>query len=99
MQRRFWVTTFAEQIDAAIEAFERAMRLSPLDALGHVVKSGLARAHLTAGRYGEAMRWVDQAIVEQPRFTTALRIKVVLCAYRRIHRSACDASVASVPLW
>jgi hypothetical protein len=55
------------------------MRLSPLDPLGFSVKQGLARAHLTAGRYDEAIRWVDEANAEKPRYAVGLWIKVVLC--------------------
>jgi hypothetical protein len=35
----------------AIEAFERAMRLSPLDPQIHLFTCGLAFAHIAAGRY------------------------------------------------
>ena len=34
---------------------------------------------MTAGRYNEATRWIDQSIAEQARFIVSLRIKVVLC--------------------
>jgi TolB-like protein/class 3 adenylate cyclase len=74
-----WTCLFLDQADAAVEAFEQAMRLTPLDPLRYVFEAGLARAHLTARRFDEAMRWVDRSIAEQPRFTVSLRIKVVLC--------------------
>ena len=64
--------------DLAIEALQRAMRLSPLDPERWMFEGGLALAHLTAGRYEEAMGWVDRALLEQPRAVAMVRIKVVL---------------------
>jgi|SRR5215469_5203864 len=64
-----------------IEALERAMRLSPLDSLGYVFRFGLALANFFAGRYEEALEWVEQSIREQPRYVPPLRYKVVICAH------------------
>jgi TolB-like protein len=85
---RGWIHNYLDEADPAIAAFEQALRLSPLDPLGYVAKAGLARAHLTAGRYDEAIRWVDQANLEQPRFATSLWIKVVLCELSGRHNEA-----------
>jgi len=57
------------------------MRLSPLDPVSYRFSAGLAFAHLIAGDYGEAMVWVDRSLREQPRYTVAVRMKVVLCAH------------------
>jgi TolB-like protein/class 3 adenylate cyclase/Tfp pilus assembly protein PilF len=86
--RRGWIHNFLDEPDPAVAAFERAMRLSPLDPFGYSTKGGLARAHLTAGRYDEAIRWVDQAIAAQPRWATSLWIKVVLCELTGRHDEA-----------
>jgi adenylate cyclase len=85
---RGWLNLYMDQPEAAIDSFEQAMRLSPLDPQGHEFTSGMARGHLTAGRYDQAMVWVDRAIAEQPRFNTALRIKVVLCELLDRHGDA-----------
>jgi TolB-like protein/class 3 adenylate cyclase len=71
------VSCFRNRPDAAIEALQRAMRLSPLDPEGPGIKSGLAGAHLVAGRYEEALEWADRSLHEQPHFSPALRVKVV----------------------
>jgi adenylate cyclase len=55
------------------------MRLSPLDPLGFLFKGGLVIAHMAAGRYHEAMEWVDQTLREQPRYAAAVRWKASLC--------------------
>ncbi len=67
--------------DRAIQAFEHAIRLSPLDPLGRGFTLGLAAAHLAAGRYGEATKWADRTLAAQPHYRLAMRIKVVCCVY------------------
>jgi adenylate cyclase len=65
----------------AIEALERAMRLSPLDLQSHMFTCGMALAHIAAGRYEEAMEWVDQSLRELPRYSPSMYLKVILCAH------------------
>jgi adenylate cyclase len=96
---RGWVHLYLDEADPAIAAFERASRLSPLDPRGYLIKGGLARAHLTAGRYEEAMRWVDQTILEQPRYTTARWIKVVLCELMGRHDETGGALKPLLEAW
>jgi tetratricopeptide (TPR) repeat protein len=69
----------ASEPEVAIEALERAMRLSPLDPYRWMFYGGLAFAHLTAGRYEDAMGWVDRALLEQPGVLAMVRLKIVLC--------------------
>jgi TolB-like protein/class 3 adenylate cyclase len=78
---RGFVLVFLNQPGPAIEALQRAMRLSPLDPLGSGFKSTLAAAHFFAGRYEEAMEWADRSLHERPNFDPAMAIKVVLCAH------------------
>jgi adenylate cyclase len=72
---------FANRPDAAIPAVERAMRLSPLDPYRFAFKFVLAHALMLAGRYGEAMEWVDRSLHDRPSHHTTVRIKVALCGY------------------
>jgi adenylate cyclase len=67
--------------EAAIEAIERARRLSPFDrhASGYAVN--IAVAHLVARRFEQAIEWVDRALHEQPRTVTGMRAKVVALAH------------------
>ena len=96
---RGWVHLFLDEADPAIAAFERASRLGPLDPMGWFLKGGCARAHLTAGRYEEAMRWVDQTILEQSRWTPALWTKVGLCELMGRHDEACAALKPMLEAW
>ena len=76
-----WIASYQNQPCPAIEAFERAIRLSPLDPLGGYFSGGLALANLAAGRYEEASDWADRASRELPRYTSAIRTKAVSCAH------------------
>ena len=67
--------------EPAIEAFERAMRLSPLDPLGFFFTAGIAAAHLAAGRYEEAVEWADRASREFPRYESSTRYKLIALAH------------------
>jgi hypothetical protein len=62
---------------SAIEHFERAMRLSPLDPLTYLACTGMTFAHAFAGRYDEAICWATKALHEQPNWATALRAAAI----------------------
>ena len=76
-----WVLSFGGQSDPAVDAFQRAMRLSPLDPLAYTFAGGLALAHLVAGRFEEAANWAGKSLREQPRYAIAIRMKVVSFAH------------------
>jgi adenylate cyclase len=69
-----WVRMYLGEYASAIEHFERAMRLSPLDPLTYFASTGMAFAHAFAGRYDEAISWATKALHEQPNWATALRV-------------------------
>ena len=75
------VSVVQDRPDQAIEALERAMRLSPLDPWGRAFTSPLAMAHFAAGRYEQAIQWADRALAAQPDYRPALRTKAACCAY------------------
>ncbi|XIA65652.1 winged helix-turn-helix domain-containing protein [Bradyrhizobium sp. TZ2] len=57
--------------DSAIERFERAMRLSPLDPETYRMQAGMAAAHLFAGRFDAASLLADKASRDLPSFLLA----------------------------
>ena len=65
----------------AIEACERAMRLSPLDRQRRNFTTGIARAHLVAGRYEEAADWAERTLRDEPGCRAALVTKAIACAH------------------
>jgi len=52
--------------DDAVERFERAMRLSPLDPEMFQMQTGMAMAHLFARRFDAASSWLARASSEAP---------------------------------
>jgi TolB-like protein/class 3 adenylate cyclase len=74
-----WMACWQNRPGPAIQAVERAMGRCPLGPDAHSYKTLLAMAHLTAGRYEEAMGWIDQAVHEKPGAVPATRLKAILC--------------------
>jgi adenylate cyclase len=81
MVRGFIHAVLRNQPEPAIEALERALRLSPFDPLGFVKATWLAHAHIAARRFDKAIEWADRALHNQPRFIVAVRAKIVALAY------------------
>lgn len=71
------IRALRNETDASVEAYDRAMRLSPFDPLGYIAAAGLGIAHLAARRFELAIEWSDRALHESPRFVVAMRTKVV----------------------
>jgi TolB-like protein/class 3 adenylate cyclase len=67
--------------EAAIEAIERARRLSPFDPYIFSNALNLAIAHLAARRFEQAIEWADRTLHYQPRMVPAMRVKVVALAH------------------
>jgi tetratricopeptide (TPR) repeat protein len=67
--------------EAAIEAIERARRLSPFDPYTFRFANAIAGAHLAARRFEQAIEWADRALHDQPRMVAAMRYKVVANAH------------------
>jgi len=88
---RGWLHVYAGNAEPAIECFEKAMRLSPLDPLTHFGNTGLAFAHFLAGRYEDAAGWANRARQERPNFATSLRIAAVSHALAGQDREAREA--------
>jgi len=86
------VSIFQNRPDGAIEALERAIRLSPLDPWGsRVFTSLMALAHFAAGRYEQAIQWADRSLAAQPGYRTGLMAKVISSAQLGRVDEACDA--------
>jgi adenylate cyclase len=69
------------QPDAAIEAVERARRLSPFDPYTFRCALVMAAAHQAARRFEQAIEWAARALHDQPRMVSAMRVKVVALAH------------------
>jgi tetratricopeptide (TPR) repeat protein len=69
-----WVRIRTGQPEAAIEAFKRAMRLSPLDPFTFAMQHGIALAHFLAGRYDQASLWAEKTLRAYHSDPGALRV-------------------------
>ena len=69
------------QPEAAIEAVERARRLSPFDPYTFFYAINIAVAHLAARRFEQAIEWADRTLHDQPRTAAAMRVKVAALAH------------------
>jgi adenylate cyclase len=75
-----WVRTLLGEPTDAIERFERAMRLSPLDPFAYHACSGMGVAYLLAGRYDEAASWLRKGSHEQPNWVSAVMFAAIAYA-------------------
>lgn len=73
-----WARIWRGEPDIAIEHFKRAIRLSPLDFALHTMQNGIASAHFFAGRYQEALSWVELALRQRPNDHSVLRMSSVV---------------------
>jgi TolB-like protein/class 3 adenylate cyclase len=75
-----WVLIYLGEPSNAIERFERAMRLSPLDPLAYFGSTGLGAAYTFAGRSDEAVSWARKASHEQPNWASSVRLAALAYA-------------------
>jgi adenylate cyclase len=67
---RGWFSLWAGETEMAMTAFEKAMRLSPLDPQwGATFKGGMAGALANSGRSEEALPWARRALQENPNWS------------------------------
>jgi adenylate cyclase len=89
---RGWVAAFQGQPEPAVEALQRALRLSPLDPQRWMFFGGMSFAHLVARRFAEAIDWADRALREQPRYASVYRAKAIAWAHLGRLREARDSA-------
>ena len=74
--RSGWIDLYKGDSDSAIERFMIALELAPHDSLAFNNLVGIGCAHFNAGRYVEAARWQERALIEHP---TAAWVHRTLC--------------------
>ncbi len=75
-----WLRMYLGEHAEAIQRFERAIRLSPLDQLARQFYAGMGFAHLFAGHYDEAAFWARKTMLEQSDFVVAARVAAIAYA-------------------
>jgi len=76
-----WVYNIAGRSDAAIEEFEIANRLNPLDPRAHAMQVGFAAAHFFARRFEQAIAFADRAVAQGPGYPQPRRYKAAALAH------------------
>jgi len=71
--RSGWLESYLDRADTAIEHFERALRLSPFDPMNFNAFIGMGGAHFVAGRYADAVFWMEKGLLDRPSATWAYR--------------------------
>ena len=75
-----WTCMIAGERERAIEHFERAMQLDPMDAYAFHTYYGIALRHFFTSRYEESLAWIDKALSDRPNYVLAVRLKVAASA-------------------
>lgn len=90
-----FVHVFQGRLEAALEAFETSQLLSPLDPMRHSVYFGFGASYFFLGDYETALRWFDQALIENPDMIWAHRA-IAACAAELGDQERAKLSVAIV---
>ena len=69
-----WARLYLGEPDNAIDSFDRAIRLNPLDPLVARMQTGTAAAHFLAGRYEQALVRAERALRQHPNDQPLLRV-------------------------
>ena len=69
-----WGRCYFGDYETAIQHFQVAMRLSPVNRMSFLYLSGLAAALCFSGRTEEAAEWAAKAVQEGPKWTTGYRV-------------------------
>lgn len=89
--RRGWGQVYLSNPEEGLVAFERAMRLSPMDPFAFNIHIGVGLAHFAAGRPQQAITWAQRALSERPGLTWPHRDLAVYFAHHGDLAAASDA--------
>ena len=72
---RGWTQIYLGKAEA-VEHFQRAIRLSPLDPRIYTAYSGVAYGYFLAEQYDEASRWAEAALMENSKYLVAYLVAI-----------------------
>ena len=79
---RGWVYRIAGRPEEAVQSFERAIRLSPVDPLLHRALVGIGLAFIELRRFDEAIVAAKKALRQNPSYSPAYRCLTSALAHR-----------------
>ena len=86
--RSGWIDVYQGDAQSAIERFMIALDLAPHDSLAFNNMVGIGCAHFLAGRYLDAARWQERALIEHP---SAIWVHRTLCPAYALGGAGSDA--------
>ncbi|WP_207539641.1 winged helix-turn-helix domain-containing tetratricopeptide repeat protein [Sabulicella rubraurantiaca] len=72
-----WVYALNSEPELALQAFQRAQRLSPLDPAVEYVYVGLSSVHVALGDYASALEWAERAVQIAPNYAPGHRYLII----------------------
>ena len=94
--RSGWLHAYIREPNTAIEHFQRAMRLSPVDPLTFNVFIGIGAAYFEKEEYDAAARWIEKGLREKPDALWAYRLLSASYFYAGRTDEACRTFAAFV---
>lgn len=86
-----YLRAFRGETEGAIDHFNHALRLSPLDLEMFRMQAGIALAHFFARRFDVASRWAEEALRSLPSFSVAVTVLAASDAHRGQMQNAAAA--------
>lgn len=76
-QTRAWISVYLGRHERAIEQFQYAMRLNPLDPVTYSVEAGLAWTTFFLRRFETALSWATKSLARQENYGPAIGIAML----------------------
>jgi adenylate cyclase len=89
---RGWISAWAGEIETAMTAFEKALRMSPLDPQWGGAKFGMASVLCWAGKPEEALPWVRRALQARPHYSGIHRLLIAVLWLSGRHAEARESA-------
>ena len=75
-----WLNLYRGDSSTAMQHFQQALRLGPIDPMAHRAYVGLAHCHIANRQLGDAQVWANRAVADNERSPAALRALAVSLA-------------------
>jgi tetratricopeptide (TPR) repeat protein len=107
---RGWISLWLGQHEQALEQFQYAMRLNPLDPRNYAAENGLAMANFFLHRFEIALSWATKSMARQQNYAPPVRIALVSYAmlgriadaktmYDRVRHAGVELTISKIRTW